>query len=288
MARRADLRWVQGLSPGQALLAAARPDVIHGQRLPWFGSAFYLYMAAAVLFAVAVNLWAMAPRAGLEPVARARPQLEESDEFRVQGAGDSVQEAEGGALTPALSKRERGKSVHAAAGEARHVWDNPVLWREICTWAYGKKVIAVRVAYLLLFAATAWGVYAASQKRSGNQDGLAVGCVTASGVEFGISECLGGDVDYLGGRHLGALDLLLVTDITPLEFILGKLGGVFYVAKEVVALPLALCVYLWWSGAISLEILVYLVGGLLLMDLFVATLGIHAGLAYTNSRMRWR
>ena len=41
-------------------------------------------------------------------------------------------------------------------------------------------------------------------------------------------------------RDLGSFDLLLVTDISPLEFILGKLGGVCYVAKEMILLPVAL------------------------------------------------
>ena len=42
-----------------------------------------------------------------------------------------------------------------------------------------------------------------------------------------------------------ALDLLLVTDLTAKEFVFGKLGGVFYNTKEMVLLPMALCVYLW-------------------------------------------
>ena len=44
-----------------------------------------------------------------------------------------------------------------------------------------------------------------------------------------------------------------------------------------------LCVYLWWIDAISLEYLVYIVGGLAVMNVFVATLGVHTGLAYANS-----
>jgi hypothetical protein len=162
------------------------------------------------------------------------------------------------------------------------VWDNPVLWREVCTWAYGRKVIVVRLVYLALFAATVWGVLAALGTISGMTElpmillplfVLSLVLVNALAVTSITTE-----------RDLGALDLLLVTDITPQEFILGKLGGVFYVTKEIVLLPLALCVYLWWAGALSLEQLAYLAGGLALMNFFVATLGVHAGLAYTNSR----
>jgi ABC-type Na+ efflux pump permease subunit len=269
-------RWVQGLSPGQALLAATRSDVATGQRLPWFGSAFYLYMAAAVIFTAAVNLWAMARVRVWNPSREARPQLEEGDEFRVQEPAKSGQLAAGSGV-------ERKVNVHAVAGEARHVWDNPVLWREICTWAYGKKVIAVRAVYLLLFAVTAWGVYAATQSGTRTGMGLPLVVLPLMVLSLVLVNALA-VTSITSERDLGALDLLLVTDISPLEFILGKLGGVFYVAKEVVALPLALCVYLWWTGTVSLEILVYLVGGLALMDVFVATLGIHAGLAYTNSR----
>ena len=80
------------------------------------------------------------------------------------------------------------------------------------------------------------------------------------------------------------LDLLLVTDISPREFIFGKLGGVFWVTKEMVLLPILLCVGLWAIGGLSLENLLYLLGGLLVMDAFVAALGLHCAMAYANSR----
>ena len=85
-------------------------------------------------------------------------------------------------------------------------------------------------------------------------------------------------------RDGGALDLLLVTDITPSEFIFGKLGGVFYNTKEMVLLPIALCAWLSGLGALSWENFIYLSLGLAVMNLFVAVLGIHCGLAYDNSR----
>ena len=30
---------------------------------------------------------------------------------------------------------------------SRRVWDNPVLWRETCTWAYGRKILFIRAVY---------------------------------------------------------------------------------------------------------------------------------------------
>ena len=44
-----------------------------------------------------------------------------------------------------------------------------------------------------------------------------------------------------------ALDLLLVTDLTPKEIVFGKLGGMFYNTKEMVLLPMVLCGCLWFG-----------------------------------------
>ena len=51
-----------------------------------------------------------------------------------------------------LPESKSAASVHAAPGKTRQVWDNPVLWRELRTWAYGRKVLIVHVAYLALLA----------------------------------------------------------------------------------------------------------------------------------------
>ena len=80
------------------------------------------------------------------------------------------------------------------------------------------------------------------------------------------------------------MDLLLVTDLTPKEIVFGKLGGIFYNTKEMVLLPLALCGCLWFWRAISLENVSYLLGGLAVLYLFVAVLGVHAGINYISSR----
>ena len=81
-----------------------------------------------------------------------------------------------------------------------------------------------------------------------------------------------------------ALDLLLVSDLSPKEFVYGKLGGVFYNTKEMVVLPMGLCLYLWLAGAMGLESLAYLLIGLAVLNVFVAMLGVHAGMTYGNSR----
>jgi len=85
-------------------------------------------------------------------------------------------------------------------------------------------------------------------------------------------------------RDSKAIDLLLVTDLTAKEFVFGKLGGIFYNTKEMILLPMLMCVYLWTQRAMSGENLLYLLGGLAVMNIFVAMLGVHAGMSYGNSR----
>ena len=199
---------------------------------------------------------------------------DEADEFRTATAV---------AAEPAAPAARR--SVHAAPGKLRSVWDNPVLWREVCTWAYGRKVVIVRLVYVSLFIATALGAHAAlrSSDSTSSPTTLPVTVLPLMVLSLVLVNALA-VTSITTERDLGAFDLLLVTDITPLEFIWGKLGGVCYVAKEMILLPAALAIYLCIAGALTLENLIYLLGGLALMNLFVATLGIHAGLTYTNSR----
>ncbi len=50
----------------------------------------------------------------------------------------------------------------------------------------------------------------------------------------------------------------MVTDITPAEFVFGKLLGVLYVTKEMILLPMALLLYLGISGAMTIENTIFL------------------------------
>ena len=265
-------RWAGALSPWQAVLAAARPQLVHATWLA-LGSVYQAFIALAIAVTVGVNLIAMLFVRVWNPSKEVRFRADEADEFRT--ATDAAAEP----ATPAATR-----SVHAAPGKLRSVWDNPILWREVCTWAYGRKVVIVRLVYVALFIATALGAHAAlrSSGSTSSATTLPVTVLPLLVLSLVLVNALA-VTSITTERDLGAFDLLLVTDITPLEFIWGKLGGVFYVAKEMILLPAALAIYLCIAGA-SLENLIYLLGGLALMNLFVATLGIHAGLTYTNSR----
>jgi hypothetical protein len=141
----------------------------------------------------------------------------------------------------------------------------------------------VRLAYLVLFALAAGSLH--WMIRAGQLPVYAQGTVVLVPL-FLLSLILVNAqavTSLTSERDAKALDLLLVTDLSPREIVFGKLGGVFFNTKEMVALPMALCVYLGASGAMSIENLVFLLGGLAVMYVFVAVLGIHAGISYGNS-----
>lgn len=175
-------------------------------------------------------------------------------------------------------------SISAAPGKVRHVWDNPVIWREICTAAYGRRAYVIRIVYLLLFLASFWALHSLFMTTAAPTPGQMAGpvlpllllslmLVNAQAVTSLTSE-----------RDGGTFHLLLVSDITPKEFVYGKLGGTFFNMKEIVAFPLLLCVYLWYLGGISGTNLAFLIGGLFVLFFFVAMVGVHIGMQYDNTR----
>ncbi len=211
-------------------------------------------------------------------------------EARGQETGDRGQESGNLSAVEAARAGHVDARVRTIDQKSREVWDNPVLWRETCTWAYGRKVIVIRVAYLALLALAVAGVYFAIQSGAAYaRANEAIVPITAwpvgllALVSLIIVNALA-VTSITNERDGGSLDLLLVTDLSPKEFIFGKLLGVAWVTKEMLAAPLALCIVLWAAGALTLENLVYLLLGLAVMDLFVIVLGIHCGLNYASSK----
>lgn len=171
----------------------------------------------------------------------------------------------------------------ARKSKVRHVWDNPVLWREVCTWAYGRKVLLVKGAYWTLFAAVAAALTLFPRPDAGFSILPAAVLVPL----FLLSLILVNTqavTSLTTERDAGTLDLILVSQVTPKEFIFGKLLGTLYNVKEAVLLPLLLCGYLYWQGRISAENCFYLILGLGVLYGFAAMLGLHSGLTYPSSR----
>jgi hypothetical protein len=259
------------ISPARAILAASRPALAHPSSYDVVGNGLTGYLAATLGATLLLNALA---------ILRIRvwnPSRE------VRGGATTVESPEQAA------ERER---IHGARGSGRTVWNNPILWREVMTAAYGRKLILIRLAYVVIFGLTLASLY--TTMRSGEAfahyttgqanlppaarplapfflvslviiNALAVTCITTE-------------------RDLKAIDLLLVTDLSPKEFVFGKLGGVAWVTKEMIVLPMLLAIILCASGGLSFEDLLYLLGTLAVLDLFAIMLGIHCGMHYANSR----
>lgn len=271
------------MSPWWAVLAAAQSDL--DVRMPGGATVFGLQPVAAFMVIsaatiVLLNGLAIALVRVWNPSRETRTQERDEEEARAIWSQPQADEA--------ASDAARAEA-HRAPGQLREVWDNPILWREIRTGAYGKKILIIRLAYLVVVALSAVALHQLLTVDGGPVEmglsipvaakplaplmALSVVLVNALAVTSLTSE-----------RDSRALDLLLVTDLTPKEIIYGKLGGVMYNSKEMLLLPLLLCGYVWWLGYASLESLVFLVIGYLVMQLFAAVLGLHCGMTYLNSR----
>lgn len=171
----------------------------------------------------------------------------------------------------------------AARARSREVWTNPILWREICTRAHGRAILLVRLAWLVLFAAAVAGIVA--EARAARPDRLAVAvAVVPMALASLVAVAALAVTSVTTERDRGSLDLLLVSDLEPEEFIWGKLLGVLGVAREIVILPLALCVALAVTGIATVEDTLYLALGMVILLCFAAVLGLHVGLSYSSSR----
>lgn len=191
-------------------------------------------------------------------------------------------------------------SAHAAPGKVRRVVGNPILWRETNTRAYGRRPFLIKLAWFFVTALMAYGVFAPlilEPATSRVSFVAAYGLLPVSVLAM-LLIATQAVTSITSERDLGALDLLLVTDIEPREFVFGKLGGVIYNVKEFLIPPLLMAMGYALLGllaappaeerhlarsmnATSLLCLI-IAGGVVVA--FVLMLGIHVALRTANSR----
>lgn len=280
------------ISPMRAMLLAVRPSVSAGGSLeslakgivPFLVFSLSLSVMLVVTAILRVRVWN--PSAELFQI----PKEYESGSIFSHGAEGKKEDELG--IAAEAEKDEAARAGHVDARTrtqkryGRTVWENPVLWREIRTWAYGRKVLVIRLGYLLFFAlAAAALVLVSSTPVDRNallpREGQPIAPLLL--VSFCIVNALA--VTAITSERDGkSLELLMVTDLLPREFLIGKLLGVLYVTKEMVVLPLLIGFGLWWSRRIGVQDLCFLEIGLLVMYVFSAMLGIHCGMIYSSSR----
>jgi ABC-type transport system involved in multi-copper enzyme maturation permease subunit len=269
--------WAIAMSPWQAVFAAARPRFAQAAGGLSAIDPVHLFLGSSLAIAAILNALAIAMVRVWNPTREVQLKLDEE----AAPAGPTRAEL---ASAPA----EQVIRVHGAGGRARPVWDNPILWREVRTWAYGKRILLIRLAYWAVFAACAAAVVVITRAQAPTNavDAIppaAKPLVALLVIGFILLNALA-VTSMTSERDSRALDLLLVTDLSPKEIVFGKLGGAFYNAKEMILLPILLCAYLWFARALTTENFLFLLGGLVVVNFFAAMLGLHAGITYGNSR----
>ena len=189
---------------------------------------------------------------------------------------------EAGATTGLHVPRRTHRRITRGPGPYRRPWTNPILWRELMTRAYGTKPLIIKGAYLLAFALGVAYIHLAPD--SASMDSRRTWVLLGLGVLSLILINAQGVTSLTSERDTGALDLLLVTELSPKQFIYGKLFGVLYNTKEMVVLPVLLLAWFAISGQMTWENAIYAIIDGLLLAHFSAMLGIHAAITYTNSR----
>ncbi len=274
---------VAATSPIHALITAASPSIAHQWRAEI--APYLLVMTAMTLLVVGIGIWRVRK---WNPSRDIRPgQQEETGASVAASTVDADPKAE-------LAARQRGhvddrrRTVNI---QSRNVGRNPVYWRETRTWAYGKKIVFIRVAYWMMAALVGYGLYWMIGRGSGFAAGGVSGELTPPTrllstfmlLSLVIVNALA-VTSITSERDGKCLDLLMVTDLSPKEFLFGKLGGVLTISLDFVLLPLAICIYLSFVRAVSLENLLYLTLGWFVLNIFSAMLGIHCGMMYWSSR----
>jgi ABC-type Na+ efflux pump permease subunit len=259
------------MSAWKAIAEAARPRFSASAIADWPSDPVVLNLVISFAIAALLNLVAIARVRIWNPTRETRPVA-------------AIPEEQTGLAAAA----QAAVNVHSSGGRARPVWDNPILWREVKTWAYGKRVLVIHAAYVVMFVVCTAAVVALGKPPSTAEGGAAIPSAAKPLVALMVVSLIllntQSVTSLTNERDSRALDLLMVTDLSPQEIVFGKLGGAFYNAKEMILLPAALCVYVWVAGQISFENLVFLLGGWIAMTLFAAVLGLHAGITYANSR----
>ncbi|MCA9014618.1 MAG: ABC transporter permease, partial [Planctomycetaceae bacterium] len=250
--------WIAGLDPFRALYEILNPLTLNAGLQPVSVSAWPSLIS---LFVLGIALKAYT-------VLR----------LRVWNPSRSVYKA---------APKENKKAV-ITKEKTRTIWANPVIWREIMTKAYGRKIFVIKLAYFLLAGFALWAAVTSDAVTEGT---LYLGVIPPQGLAFAgiawLSLVLANTqavTSITSEKDSKTLELLLVTDLSAKEFVLGKLGGIFYNSKELILVPILILVYLVSQGVFSTEGFLCALIGFLMLMIFAVVLGLHMGLTYDNSR----
>lgn len=195
-------------------------------------------------------------------------------------------------LDAAASSVQETQDLPATPRAHRSVWDHAVLWREMKTRAYGRRMIWIKLSYVLLSLIVAFASW--DQPAADGRENLMLGMVTApvfSVLGVALVSLLLANAQAVTSvtteRDGKTLEILLVTDLRPAEFMMGKIVGALWNAREMLLMPLLIVIAMSAAGivpSLTTENTVYVAVGFLVLMLFAVALGLHAGISYDNSR----
>src|SRR5262245_7318473 len=288
--------YQQWFEPFRALDSVHQP---HYAGEPPFAPA-YGYAAVMMLFSALLIGWGMLRLRVWNPSGEPIIQREQPDDGTEAAEAALTGVGRDGAAKQATdpTKGDR-KSIHAAPGAVREVGDNPILWREIFTRAYGRRPLLVKLAYGVVFGLVCYYALALMHAPGRTAAFVAAYGLVPVGILSLVLLAAQSATAITSERDTGALDLLLVTDLTPKEFIFGKIGGILYNTKEYILPPLILIGVYAWMGHLATPPLGYdkrralanyeaslcLIGSGLILIAFTLVLGVHVSLRTPNSRL---
>jgi ABC-type Na+ efflux pump permease subunit len=212
---------------------------------------------------------------------------------------EGAAEAEDPETDESIAAEKRAKA-HAAPGEVRQVWPNPILWREVRTLAYGRRPLLVKFAFGIVLALILYFAVTELNRPGGRAAFAAAYGLVPIAVLSLLLVAAQAVTSVTSERDGGALDVLLVTDVSPKEFVFGKLLGVLYNCKEYIIPPLLLALFYAVRGALTrvppgastaehfaanFGPLVAVLGAMVVLFGFAVTLGLHVSLRISQSRM---
>lgn len=249
------------LNPYRVLIRVLSPDSQHLlglQSLPFFFSMLGISLFLNILGIVMLRIW--------------NPSNERS-----RGPEGSEDESE--------QELQEGRNRHAAPGKVREVWENPIAWREIKTRAYGRKPLVIKALFLVVIGFLIWSAVTTLKSPTiATRFDLAYALVPMMVLSFILINAQA-VTSITSERDLGALELLLVTELTPAEFLFGKIKGVIFNTKEMILPPLIFLGWLGYQGYLPLETFSFVFITMLVLLAFIIVLGIHVALSRVNTRL---
>jgi ABC-type Na+ efflux pump permease subunit len=282
-------QWSVWFSPLRAVMAATDPMI--GQNYMQTMVPFCMVNLGGLIALNAVAIWRVRYwNSGRET----RPTAEaDTGGVTIWGAEHDLRlEPQSGVANHEQSQDAPATKAKPFSMPSREVWANPVLWREMRTWAYGRRILLIRAVYwtisIAVLAATAYLVANKTALVADPTSTIYLPTVMKLAMPFLFVSLM--MVNSLGvtcitsERDGKSLDLLLVTDLTPKEILFGKLFGVLFVTLDSILFPILFCGLMFATGLLSGENLFFILIGLVVLNVFSAMLGIHSGRSFPTSR----